>query len=448
MTEIISKIKEFANQFLEQTENQKIHLVSHFDTDGITSAAILSKTLERIPKQFSLKILKQLTEDEIKEFPEDKTILLLDLGSSSLEELSKLKNKIFIIDHHELPTNKPIILPENISIFNPHLLKEYENLCAAELSYLFSKAISDENKDLANLAILGIVGDIMEKEITKTRNTILKDSNVQIKKGLLIYPSTRPLNRALEYSSRPFIPGVTGDSKGTYELLNEAGIEKIGKSFKALIDLTEQEMKNLATAVTLRLSSQETSEHIGNLYLIKFFNKIEDAREISAMINACSRMDQSQIAVLFCLGNSFARKKAERIYVKYRQHIISGLKHINKNNHIKGKEYVIINAKNEIKDTIIGTLASILSFSSVYKEGTVIVAMAYNENKIKVSTRMAGRNPNGRNLKQLMESVTHAIGNKNSGGHKQAAGCTINIEDEERFIEHLKRKLDVEMIKI
>ena len=39
--------------------NKKIHLISHYDTDGISSAAILSKTLRRLQKQFSLKIIKQ-----------------------------------------------------------------------------------------------------------------------------------------------------------------------------------------------------------------------------------------------------------------------------------------------------------------------------------------------------------------------------------------------------
>ena len=151
---------------------------------------------------------------------------------------------------------------------------------------------------------------------------------------------------------------------------------------------------------------------------------------------------------MLCMGNSIAKQQAERIYVKYRQHIISGLKYIDKNKKIEGKEYVIINAQENIKDTIIGTLASILSFSSVYREGTVIIAMAYNENKIKVSTRISGRNPkNCRNLKELMTSVTQIIGGY-AGGHKMAAGCTIEKEHEDKFIELLKRKLDVEMIKV
>ncbi|MFH1358506.1 MAG: DHH family phosphoesterase [archaeon] len=437
-------IKNFTQQLIQKIQNNNIHIISHFDTDGITSAAILTKTLNRLGKQFSTKIIKQLNQEEINLFPRDKIIILLDLGSGNINELSKLKNTLFIIDHHEIKEN-----PKNLVILNPHLCENYQDLCAAELTYLVSKEISNDNKDLAQLAILGMIGDTMEKEINKTRNQIIKDANIIIKKGVLIYPSTRPLNKALEYCSRPFIPGVTGDSRGTYDILEEAGIEKIGKCYKALIDLNEQEMKNLATAITLRLSSKEASKHLGNLYLLKFFNKIEDAREISAIINACSRMDQPETALLFCLGNSQARKKAERIYVKYRQHIITGLKYIENNGNIEGKKYIIINTKNNVKDTIIGTLASILSFSSIYKEGTIIIAMAYNEDKIKVSARMAGRNSkSARNLKELMDSITHSLGQGESGGHKHAAGCTISMEHEERFIDLVKRKLDVEMVKV
>jgi single-stranded-DNA-specific exonuclease len=443
-TDIEPAIKDFSKQFLQKIQDNKIHVVSHFDTDGITSAAIMTKTLNRLGKQFSTKIIKQLDQEEINSFPRDKMIILLDLGSSHLEELSKLKNTVFVLDHHEIGNN-----PKSLVVLNPHLYKNYQDLCSAELTYLVSKEISEDNKDLAQLAILGMIGDTMEKEINKLRNKIINDADVVVKKGVLIYPSTRPLNKTLEYSSRPFIPGVTGDPKGTYEILNESGIERVGRCYKALIDLNEQEMKNLATAITLRLSSTEATKYLGNLYLLKFFNKIEDAREISAIINACSRMGQPQTALLLCLGNSAARKQAERTYVKYRQHIISGLKYIEKNGNIEGKKYIIINARDNVKDTIIGTLASILSFSSVYKEGTVIIAMAYNQDKIKVSARMAGRNPSyARNLRELMDSVTNTLGHGESGGHKYAAGCTIKLEHEDRFIDLLKRKLDVEMVRL
>lgn len=442
---IEKEIEGFVEKFLEKTKNRQIHVISHFDTDGISSAAIFSKTLERANKQFSIKIIKQLNEKEIDSFPQEKIIVLLDLGSNNLTNLSKLKNEIFIIDHHELETKE---IPNNIQIVNPHYHKKYIELCGAELTYLVSKQISKANMDLSYLSILGMVGDTMEKEINQIRNGIIRDSKVRIKRGLLLYPSTRPLDKTIEYSSRPFIPNATGTHIGAIELLQEAGIEKIGKNYKALIDLNEEEMKKLTTTILLRFSSEKSHEYIGNLYLIKFFNKIEDARELSAVINACSRMGHPEISLMFCLGNAKARAKAERIYVKYRQHIISGLRYIDENRKIQGREYVIINAKDKIKDTIIGTLASILSFSQVYKQGTVIITMAYNEDKIKVSTRMAGRvSKPKRNLKELLHSIIQTIGGE-CGGHQNAAGCTISKEQEEKFIDLIKRKLEFELVKV
>ncbi len=436
-------ITQFANTFLKKAEN-KIQLIGHYDADGITSTAIITKTLERLEKNFSTKILKQLTEKEILSLPKDTLLIFVDMGSGSIGILSKLKNEIFIIDHHE--PNITMAIPENLHILNPHLTNDYQEMCSAELSYLFARTINEENKALAYLAVIGMIGDTMEKNINKIRNQIIKEADVGIKRGLLIYPSTRPLDKTLEFSSRPFIPGVTGNRNNVIELLQEADIGKIGKHYKALIDLTEHEMKSLTTAITLRFH-QEAFRYIGDLYLIKFFNKIEDARELAAIINACSRMDAPEIALLLCLGNNQARKKAQRLYVQYRQHIISGLKFIEKNNFIKGGEYVIINAKNNIKDTIIGTLASILSFSSVYKEGTIIITMAYTEDKIKISTRVTGKNTN-RNLKELLDSITLSLGRGESGGHKYAAGCTISIDDEQKFIDLIQRKFEYEVVKV
>ncbi|MEK6935372.1 MAG: DHH family phosphoesterase [Nanoarchaeota archaeon] len=445
---VLEQIKEFIKKFSEQTQGKTIHLVSHFDTDGITSATIFAKTLERLNKRFSIKILKQLDVEDISEMPEDKILVLLDLGSGSLNHLSNLKNQIFIIDHHEISKTLETI-PKNVTIINPHLLKNYEELCTAELTYLVSKEISESNKELAYLSVIGMIGDVMEKNISKIRNMIIEDSKVTIKKGLLLYPSTRPLDKTIEYSSSPFIPGATGNHLGSIDLLNEAGIKRLTNNYKPLIDLNEKEMKNLTTAVLLRLSSkQKASDYIGNLYLVRFFNKIEDAREISAVINACSRMDYPQVAFMMCMGNFSARKKAEGIYVKYRQHIISGLKYIDKNIKIQGREYVIINAKDNVKDTIIGTLASILSFSAIYEEGTIIVAMAYNKDKIKVSTRISGKSQtSSRNLKELLDSITQSLGGE-SGGHKNAAGCIIHKEQEDKFIDLIKKKLEFELVKI
>ena len=111
-------------------------------------------------------------------------------------------------------------------------------------------------------------------------------------------------------------------------------------------------MSKLITAIILRINQKDTENLIGNIYLVKFFNRLEDARELSAMINACSRLDRSHVAFSLCIGNKKARKRAETIYANYKQHLISGLNFISNLKKIEGQNYVIINAKNNIKVVI------------------------------------------------------------------------------------------------
>ena len=438
---MLKKIGELTEKFLKESANKKILVISHHDTDGITSAAIFASALQRLDKDFSIKILKNLEKEYIEKIPKEPILVFLDLGSASINLLEKLKNEIYIIDHHEIPRNS-----EKINIINPHLYGE-EDLSGSCLTYLFVKEIDKENKDLANLAIIGMVGDLLEKNIGKIGNIIVNDAEMIIKKGLLLYPATRPLNKALEFSSSIIIPGVTGSSTGAINLLRETGIGITDKGYKSLIELDEDEMSKLITSVLLRKGGEDIDNFIGNIYLVKFFNRLEDARELSATINACSRLERSSTALSLCMGSKEARKKAEKIYASYKQHLIAGLNFISNSKKIEGDNYVIINAKSNIKDTIIGTLASILSMSSIYKDGTTIVTMARNKDKIKVSARISGRNGNSKNIREILDSVIGEIGGE-SGGHALAAGCVISLKKEREFIETLKKKLEFELVKI
>ncbi|MFH1500819.1 MAG: DHH family phosphoesterase [archaeon] len=434
-----SSIKSAVKSFLEKSENKHIRVISHFDTDGITAAAIMSKALRRIDRSFSVKIVKQLDEKIIKSLPKNEVLLFLDLGSSNVNLLGEFKD-VVVIDHHEITKE----VPKNVVFLNPRALGE-EEISGSGLTYFFVKEISEDNKDLASLGIIGMVGDMLDRDLSKMNNQLLKDAEVVIKRGLLLYPSTRPLNKALEFSSSMFIPGVTGNFKGAVNLLKEIGIEKVNGDYKSLMELEEDEMSKLITAILLKRIKKDNNELIGNIYLVNFFNRLEDAREMSAMINACSRLDYSDIALSMCMGNKKSRLKAESIYANYKQHLVAALNYVTNAEKIEGKSYVIINAKNEIKDTIIGTVASILSFSSVYQDGTVIVTMAYDGQKIKTSARIVGRN--GRNVRAILEKVTKELGGE-CGGHPKAAGCTIPRKDESEFIKLLEKSLDVEMIKI
>ncbi|MBS3092166.1 DHH family phosphoesterase [Candidatus Pacearchaeota archaeon] len=438
---MLASISKVAKQFLEKTENKKIQVISHNDTDGITSASIITRALQRMNKEFSLRIVKQLDSEVFKEIPEDKVVLFLDLASNSFQYIKDLKNPVFILDHHEIISK----IPENVIIINPHLFHE-EEISGAGLAYLFAKELSDENIDLAYLAAIGMVGDMLEKNLGKIYTNILKDSKVIIKKGLTLYPATRPIDKVLEYSSDIYIPNVSGSASGVNAFLRDIGIQRVNNKYKNLIELNPEELSKLITAISLQSTNiKDSSEIIGNIYLVNFFNKVEDIRQISAMINACSRLGESRTAIAFCLQNKKAKAKAENIYAQYRQSIVNALGSLPNLRKIEQKNYIIIHAENKIKDTIIGTIASILSNSRTYEEGKAIIAMAYNENKIKVSARVVGKN--GKNIREILNSVIEEVGGE-VGGHKFAAGCLVEKENEQKFLDMLQKKLEIEMVKI
>ena len=436
-------LKETAECFLKEASGKNVEVVSHFDTDGITSAAIMIQALKRLDQKFSLRIVKGLNRDVVNSLDPEKIILFLDLASGSLKEIkdSGIK-KVFIIDHHEI---NPEEIPEGTTVVNPELTQK-QKISSSGLTYLFCKNLDERNKESGKLAVLGMIGDTLEKEIDNLNNKILDDSEVLRKRGLLIYPSTRPINKVLEFSSNPFITGVTGNPLGVMDLLREAGLKPENGKYKNLIDLTEDEMESLVTSIVLRNPKKKHKDLIGDLFLLKFFGKLEDAREISAKINACSRVGKPEVALGFCLENFDSKRKAETIHTKYKQQLIVGIKYAQDEEKINGKGYIILNARDKIKDTMIGTVSSILANSPDYEKGTAIIGMSYDgKDKIKISGRNVGRT--GRNLRELFSSVMESF-NGEVGGHHSAAGCVIDIDDEEEFIEKIKRHFELEVIKI
>jgi single-stranded-DNA-specific exonuclease len=449
---MLKRVDIVAKEFLEHSKNKPIRIISHYDTDGITSATILIKALQRLDKKFSVRIIKGLEEEiikqELKRQPKE-IILFSDLASGSLDYLQNIQEPIFILDHHEIDSSK---ITDKIKIINPHLTDNPKDneATGAGICYLFAKALNENNRDLASLAIIGMIGDRHETNLSKINQQITNEAtDLQIKKGLVIYPATRPLKRALEWSTSPYIPGVTGNGPGALELLRETEIPYE----KSLLELTEDEMSKLITAVMVRRAAHNKAEDIiGNLFLLKFFNTKEDVREISVLINACSRLGHSDVAISYCLENEKAKTAALDIYTKYKQELVSGLKVAEKMEKISGKGFVILNAKDQIKDVIVGTITSMLSSSPKYKEGTVLIGMAYNEDKIKVSARMVGQE--GRNLKEILEKTVNIFKTKNPesiaevGGHHSAAGCLVEKEKEDSFLEALKKELEIEIVKI
>ena len=86
---------------------KNVKILHHLDADGITSAAIFSKMMMREGRGFEMRMLKQLTEDDIAglSISEGDLLVLLDFGSGQLNALKPImeRTQVLILDHHEFP---------------------------------------------------------------------------------------------------------------------------------------------------------------------------------------------------------------------------------------------------------------------------------------------------------------------------------------------------------
>lgn len=433
-----NSIKNFVNEFRDIKEPVKV--VSHLDADGLTSAAILTKTLKRNDNEFSLSIVRQLDENRIKELSlEDYNyFIFVDLGSGFLSLIKKYLSdrKVFILDHHV-----PEDIENNFIHVNPHLLGfDSNSVCGAGLAYLFSKELNESNLDLAYISVIGGAGDYVDFN-NGFNNNILKDAvnsgKLEIKRGLKMFGTqTRNLHKLLQYSTDPYIPGVTGSEEGTINFLSELGIDyRNNGGFKKLNDLNEEELKKLVTGVILkRFGSEENPEDVlGDIYLLKD-EIIKDVREYATLLNACGRLKKPSLGIGTFMGNPVLNEKAQELLKNYRLEIIKALDwfHKNKDSFVKGDKFVIINAEDKIQDSMIGTLCGMICGSNLYDRDVVVVGMAYTvEGDIKISMRTNGKV----DLRKIIKEVAEG------GGHSNACGAFIKRENEEEFVNKIKEAL-------
>ena len=196
----------------------------------------------------------------------------------------------------------------------------------------------------------------------------------------------------------------------------------------------------------MKLSNHENQEDIfGPVYLLKTESDdslTKDLKEFSTLLNCAGRLNKPSIGIGLCLNDKYSKEKAQELIIEYRKEITNGLEWFynnrNKENIIEHENFILINAQGFIRDSLIGTLTSMISRSGIFNEGLILISMAYNlDGNIKISTRISSYNINNINVKEILESILNGI-NAEIGGHNEAAGAIISQADEDIFIKKVK----------
>ena len=461
-------VKQAAERFRKLDKKEKIRIISHLDSDGISACSILINALNLENRKYSVSIVQQLNKSIISEISKENynCFFFTDIGSGKLSDIKSLlaNKKVFVLDHHK-PEN--VDIHDNIIHVNPHLfgVNGTNEISGAGVVYFFAKYLDNKNEDMAHIAVVGAIGDVQENNgFSRLNNEILETAKargkIKVVKGLRVFGAqTKPLHKILQYCTDPYIPNVTGSESNAIQFLHQLGIDpKNGKEWKKLVQLTEDEIKKLSAGIIMKRVDEKKPEDIFSyVYILCDEEKessLRDAKEFSTLLNACGRLNKSSLGIGACLNDEKIKKKAINNLLGYKREIVKTMRWYEENKGsediIKKEGMIIINAKDNVMATMIGTLASIISSSNGFDKTTFVMSMARLLNgKTKVSLRISNRKA-GIDLFKIISDIAEKVGGE-AGGHLSAAGAVIPTDMEKEFIEEAENsfaKIRQEIVKI
>lgn len=420
-----------------------IHIFSHYDADGIASASVLAKMLYRDGRDFTVTLFTTLGEDEMKvvESTTASCILMADMGVSFLDRFDALGKDAVVLDHHKAPGDS-----EKICYVNPHVfgMDGMTECCGSSLSLLLAVQMDEKNWDLSQIAFAGIVGDMQHRKgMVGINNFILKES---VKRGFVeeidgsLIPSG-PLLKELYLTTDPYISGVSGNSEGTANLMEDAGLAKGAHSS----ELDESQQRKLSSLIALRLVSQGVgaktmSDAVHVRYKLKDWNM--DAEMFADILNACGRLGLGGIGVGMGLGDERCRVDAEKLNDEYRNKIVEAACDLDrtgltKMNHIQWFD--------SSASGFTGVLCGI-AMNYIGDINLPVIGINASEPTAKASVRGThDQLDKGIDLSIMMNEAAKEAGGR-GGGHRIASGASFPAESKNKFLEAADRIVGEQLI--
>jgi RecJ-like exonuclease len=281
-----------------------------------------------------------------------------------------------------------------------------------------------------------------------------REGILRYEKDLLLFgKQTRPIFKLLQYSTDPYLPGITGSEDASIEFLKRIGIRQHGEKWRRWIDMEAKEKQQIVSAlIQFGLSSgmpgYKIERLVGEVYTLlreREGTEVRDASEFSTLLNATARYDHADIGLAVCMGDRGKKfDEACALLNEHRKNLVEGLNLVKEQGIIRMENLQYFDAGNKIRETIVGIVAG-MSLSFVNNRNLPIIAFADSEGGMKVSSR--GNQElirKGLNLGAAVSEAAREVGGA-GGGHDIAAGAFIPRESKQEFLRILDGKIGTQI---
>lgn len=436
MSADIQKLCKKASEIvLSTSKNSRIRVVSHYDADGITAAAIICKALHRAGYDFHATLMRNPFDKGLQRVSEEENELIIftDMGSGQLEYIENMSAKSIIIDHHQLVKKETAEHVFQINANQCGINGNYE-ASGASLSYLVAKYIDERNIDLSPLALVGITGDKQYiggiRGFNKTvLNEALENKLVEEKTGLKLYGST--LFDALYYSIDPYYSGLSGDKEGVLDFLKKLGLKQDAK----LDDLDAKIMKKINSYLLYILIKKGCEKNIldtvirKRYWMISLFNC--ELERFADLLDSCGKGGNRGLGLSVCFGDKKSYEHAVALEIDYKKRILEELVSLDSKGAKEKNSFRYFYSK----DSSLGGVVCGIASNFIFDIEKPLFSIVRNNDEIHVSCR--GNQylvEKGLDLGLAMKEAANKL-KGHGGGHKIAAGATLNSDKEEEFLE-------------
>jgi RecJ-like exonuclease len=437
-------------------------VVSHIDADGLTAAGITCLALQRAGKPYDVRFVKKLDEAALTDIANKagkRLVIFTDLGSGAIDQIKALGINAIVTDHHQPKADFASKSDEYEYHMNPHLagLNGATDISGAGVAFLLAMKLG-HNEDLSSLAIVGAVGDLQDMRRNALVSVNREILELGVSHGFLSYEKdlklfgrqTRPLYKLLQYSSDPYIPGLSGNEGACIAFLENAGVQLRTEKWRHWVDLSRDEKTRVISrlfqyCLACGMPAGKVQRLIGETYTLtkeEPGTELRDASEYSTLLNATARYEYSDIGLAVCMGDrGEAFHTARDLLDVHRRNLVNGLNYVSDRGVIRMANLQYFDAGSEIRETIVGIIAGMSTSLACVTRGIPIIGLATSGQGIKVSAR--GNHDlivRGLNLAKAISEAAAEVGGA-GGGHDIAAGATIPAGREPEFLALLDKKI-------
>jgi single-stranded-DNA-specific exonuclease len=422
----LEKLINLAKKAAEKIRKYRfVHIISHNDADGLTSAGIMAQALLRAGIRFQLSIAGRLDEALIEEvnrsISQGELVIFCDMGSGQPELIAKVATDVVVLDHH-----KPVGQSKAKAVVNAHMvgIDGATDISASGTCYLVARELDANNVDLAGLAIAGAVGD---RQLFQTANAFileeaLKAGVVSFRKGLKV--GDGDLEDVLAYSTEPFLD-ITGYPEKVKEFLKQ--LELSGN----IEELSEEAVFRLVNAVALKLARRASPEAveavIGEVLLLNR-ELVKNVYDFISILNTCGKQKVYGLALAICLKDQGVVDEALSLTKEHEKRLALDIRE-NVEKIRSGENIWYINTVDAIST---GNLASTV-VRYLHPE-LPFICVNESEGVLKVSARGTRELVSkGLDLAFAIREAAGAVGGS-GGGHSVASGASIPFGTEEEFL--------------